>query len=153
MRKHETKIAIAALAAAGMGVTATAFAQGRTAAAEVYRLTEVNGGALPVVVEQDERCREELLGGTLTLETDGRWRLMTQEREVCGADVEAEEESEDGIFTREGQTIRFLEEDGEPNDDEGDEGIDAENLSVGTVAGGALTVRLADGATTLTFRQ
>ena len=127
----------------------------RADAQEVYRLEQVGGQALPVVLEQDAECREDLLEATLTLEADGEWELSTREQEVCGADTAADDEVEEGDFTVDGQTIRFVEEDApidvDPDDDPTE--IDVEDLAVGTRGEGVLNVRLRDGRTELLFRR
>lgn len=123
-----------------------------------YRLVEVAGGALPAVLEEADACREEVLGGTLTLEADGRWTLVTTEREVCGDAVEEEEEREDGTYEVDGDAIRFLDDDVDESDDPEDGADDAgeielEDLSSGTRTDAGLTIRLEDGETVLVFRR
>ena len=140
-----------------LGIVAlTAFAAGDAAAQESWQLAQVNGGALPVVTEQDEDgCRDEIVAGTLTLNGDGTWRLETTEREVCGDNVEDDAEREDGRFTRDASGIRFTDDDGDEEDADdqtGDDDVDVEDFVSATVAGGTMTVRLDDG-NTLTFRR
>ena len=156
MQDRTKKIRVAALGAGVLALAAAGASAQAPAQAEVYRLATVEGRALPVVIEQEGDCRDELLGGTLTLEADGEWTLVTQEREVCGDRVEEDEEREEGRYTVEGQTVRFLDEDGEAEqeDDRDDEtpDFDVDDLTVGTRSAGALSVRLEDGRTAV-FRQ
>jgi hypothetical protein len=60
-----------------VALTAVAAGEGSAQTSETWRLSQVDGAALPAVVEQDDDdgCREELVSGTLTLEADGRWKL------------------------------------------------------------------------------
>ena len=121
------------------------------AAAETrYTLTQVNGKALPVEVEKEWRCREEVTAGTLTLQGD-RWRLELAERETCGDRTKEDRDTDDGVYRTEGGTLRFLDDDGRVEDD--DDRDDLDDLRSGTRAGdGTLTVELADGTTRLVFR-
>ena len=155
MQDRTNKIGVTALGVGVLALAAAAASAQVPGQAEVYRLAEVEGRALPVVIEQEGDCRDELLGATLTLAADGEWTLVTQEREVCGDRVEEDEEREEGRYTAEGQTVRFLDEDGEAEeDDRDDEGpeLDVEDLTVGTRSAGALSVRLEDGRTAV-FRR
>jgi hypothetical protein len=156
MTKHRRTIATLAILAASAGTTALV-ARAQTAAQEVFQLVGVAGQPLPVLLEEDGDCREELLSATLTLETDGRWVLATNEREACGDDIESDEDQEDGTYAVEGQTLRFLDDDGDAPDaddadDDDDQEIDVDDLTTGTRSGGDLVVRLADGSTDLQFR-
>ena len=122
-----------------------------------YRLVQVAGRTLPAMVEQELRCKEEVMEGALTLRDDGRWVLETAIRETCGNRVTHERDTDDGTFTREGGTIRFLDDDGEVPSDGGwnvRTDIDLEDLVTGALAGdGTLTAQLADERTTLVFRR
>jgi hypothetical protein len=166
---------LAAAALATVGATAPAAAQttsrdtisptapvaggdtGSTAGATTaYRLTEVGGKALPVEVEKEWRCREDVTAGTLTLGTDGRWLLETTQRKVCGDRTTTELETDDGRYTTEGQTFRFFDDDGKENTKDWGIGkdIDLDDLRSGALGGdGTLTVRLADDETTVVFRR
>ena len=154
MKAGMKTLTVAALGAGAMALAGIAVAQD-AAQAETYRLVDVSGGALPVLVEQDGDCRDELLSGTLTLADDGTWVLVTQEREVCGDRVEEDEEREEGRYTMDGQTVRFLDEDGEAEEHEEEDAgeIEVDDLSVGTRSADGLAVRLADGQTVLAFRR
>jgi hypothetical protein len=124
--------------------------------ATTYQLVQVGGKPLPVEVEKEWRCREDVTAGKLSLGTDGRWLLETTEREVCGDRTRTELESDDGRYTTEGQTLRFFDEDGEENTKDWSIGkdIDLADLRSGTIgADGTLTVQLADEETTLVFRR
>jgi hypothetical protein len=129
--------------------------------AEVYRLTEIGGVPLPVVhdLEDEGRCREELFSATLTLYDNGSWSLVSRDREVCSGDFvkDVDQDLDEGLFTVEGSTIRFLDRSGRPPHERvldiipgDDTGI--EDLDVGTLAPGALTVRLENGVVAV-FRK
>lgn len=148
--------AVAAAAIAGLAAPASAQTPG---APETFRLTEVAGAALPTMIEEEDGCREEVLSGSLTLNADGSWTLITREREVCGDSVEEEDEQENGRYLVEGDTIRFHddaedEDDADDDDaDDDDEDLDLDDLTVGTRSADTLTVRLDDGRTVLVFRR
>ena len=128
--------------------------EAQVAAQVTYQLAQVAGQPLPVVTEQTDDCRDELIRATLTLETDGRWTLVTTENEICGQETEEEEDTEDGTYTIEGETIRFLDDDGDtPQDDGNDAELEVDDLVQGTRTADGLTVRVADGDTELTFRR
>lgn len=121
-----------------------------------YTLLDVGGRALPVQIEKEWRCREDLTAGTLFLREDGRWRLETTVRETCGDRTEVGQEDEDGRYRAEGTTLHFLDDDGDRNRADWELGteIDLDELDQGTLAdGGTLTVRLADEKTVLRFRR
>ena len=128
---------------------------GEAAAQETWQLAQINGSALPFVTDQDDDgCREEVVSGTLTLGTDGRWTLATNEREVCGDKVEEETEEEDGRFSADGDALRFTDEDDDDDSsDDDDDGDDFDDLANGTRAGNTLTVRSGDGSTTVVFQR
>ncbi len=120
-----------------------------------YTLTQVDGKPLPFVVENGWRCREEVTAATLTL-GGGRWRLETVTRERCGDRIEEERDDDDGSYTRERETIHFLDDDGRANTDRwwsiGTD-IELDELRTGIVSHlGTLTAVLGDGQTTLVFR-
>ena len=152
----------AATAQASVGTPDTAPVAGATlahAAAPAenrYTLVEVDGKALPVETEKEWRCRDEVTSGTLVLRGDGRWRFETSVRETCGDRTKMDRDDEDGIYRTEGTSIQFLDEDGNRNDADWNlvREIDLDELDQGAIAdGGALTVRLADEKTVLTFRR
>lgn len=149
--------AVAIAAALSLTVTAAPAAQTAAAPAETrYVLVEVGGKGLPVQIEKEWRCREDVTAGTLRLREDGRWRLETTVRETCGDRAEMEHEDEDGRYRTEGTTIHFLDDDGNRNHADWSlrQEIDLDELDQGTPAdGGTLTVRLADGKTVLRFRR
>lgn len=154
---------LAAAAALSLTITATAHAQASptttpdSAPAENrYVLVDVGGKSLPVEIEKEWRCREDVTAGTLLLREDGRWRLETTNRETCGGRTEMDQDDEDGIYRTEGTSIQFLDEDGRRKDADWHLGkeIDLDDLDQGTMAdGGTLTVRLADEKTVLRFRR
>jgi hypothetical protein len=124
--------------------------------ATTYKLVQVGGKPLPVEVEKEWRCREDVTAGTLTLRDDGRWLLETTAREVCGDRTTTEQDDDDGRYTVEGQTLRFLDDDGEENTKDWNIGkdVDLDDLRTGTLGtDGTLTVQLADEKTTLVFRR
>lgn len=143
--------------------TAAAPAPGPEAAAApgasattIYQLAQVDGTALPVEVEKEWHCREDVTAGTLTLGGDGRWLLETTKREVCGSNTKTGIDTDDGRYIAEGQTLRFLDDDGDENTKDWDLGkdIDLDDFRTGTLGGdGTLTVQLADEKTTLVFRR
>ena len=121
-----------------------------------YLLLDLGGKPLPVRIEKEWRCYEDVVAGTLRLREDGRWRLETTVRETCGSRSEMEQEDEDGIYQTQGSSLRFLDDDGHRNRADwslkGE--IDLGDLDLGTMReGGVLTVRLADGKTVLRFRR
>lgn len=142
---------IIALAAVVAGFPlAGAQLDGQTAAQDrIYRLVSVDGQPLPVTVEEEDGCREEVAEATLTLRESGEWRLEVAEREVCGDAVDEEEtDDEAGRYTTEGDTVRFLDDDADDEadaseeeadeadeaDEEDDEGeLDLDDLGVGTL--------------------
>ena len=135
-------------------------AQSRPATPDTrYALVQVAGKPLPAQVEKEWRCREDVTAGSLTLSGDNRWLLETTTREVCGDRSEEDRDTEDGMYRTEGNTIRFLDEDGREDTDRdwgtgSDSDIDLDDLSTGTsAADGTLRVQLADGRTTLLFRR
>lgn len=158
MRNWKRIIGGTAFAGVALVAGAASAAAQEAPSSDTYRLVEVAGVALPAVLEEGNACREEVLAGTLTLEADGRWTLVTSEREVCGDAVEEEEEREDGTYEVDGDAIRFLDDDeGENDEPEGDDDdageIELEDLGSGTRTDGGLTIRLEDGETVLVFRR
>jgi hypothetical protein len=129
------------------------------AAAETWTLAQVDGGALPLVVDTDGPCRDELVSGTLTL-ADGAWTLDTVERVLCDGRAAAEDrESERGRYTLAGAAVTFTDEDDADDDDArpdaddpGHVDVDVDELAAGTVNGATLTVRLRTGRTVV-FRR
>jgi hypothetical protein len=120
-----------------------------------YRLVTVAGKALPATVEQGIGCREDVTACALTLRPDGTWLLETSTREVCGGRTETESDTDTGRYAIEGQTIRFLDDDGTPQtEDDNDSDDDLDDLTTGRfAAGGSLTAKLDDGRTTLVFSR
>ena len=121
-----------------------------------YTLVEVGGKALPTTVEKELRCREDVTAGTLSLSQDGRWLFETVTKEVCGDRTEEDSDRDHGTYTTEGQSFRFLDDDGRENKDSGwgtgtDDDLD--DFKSGTMgADGSLTIELADGRPLL-FRK
>jgi hypothetical protein len=121
-----------------------------------YTLMDVGGKALPVEIEKEWRCRDEVTAGTLVLREDSRWHLETSVRETCGTRTKMDQEDEDGIYRTEGSTIHFLDDDGDRNDADWslEAEIDLDELDHGSIADGdLLSVRLADEKTVLRFRR
>ena len=144
-----------AMAGAVEAQTATPVSAGRAEAR--YQLVEVAGSKLPVVVEKEWRCQESVTRGTLTLESDSVWIFRSTVREECGSRAKVDNEIENGLYRRNGSTLRFYDADEDP--DEGKDwdlrvDLDLDDFESGSVApDGALAVRLRDGETTLIFRQ
>ncbi len=179
------------LVLAGLGTAALALAAERSGAqggASVpstytravpgtYTLAQVEGRALPAVVETDGACRDELVSGTLTL-ADGTWTLETVERELCEGQAPREDrETERGRYTLSAGAVAFTADDAADADDPADDANDADDPAddandaddatddaangadvdidepaSGTVDGGTLTVRLREGQTVV-FRR
>jgi hypothetical protein len=140
----------------GHAQTAETAAQPASPAVTGYTLVQVGDDTLPARVEKEWRCHEDVTAGTLSLRQDGRWLLETTTREVCGDRVEEDHDTDDGTYTTQGQTLRFLDDDGRENTDRGwgiGTDIDLDELRTGTLASDdTLTVNLADG-TPLVFRR
>jgi hypothetical protein len=123
-----------------------------------YRLTEIDSAPLPTVVDVDDegRCREELVSATLTLHTGGRWNLVSRDRKVCYGDLveDVDEEFDEGHFLVDGSTITFLDEQGHlPRVDyDLDRDIEIDDLGTGTLGRNGLSVRLEDGPVAI-FRR
>lgn len=120
-----------------------------------YALVDVGGKGLPVEIEKEWRCRDEVTAGTLVLREDSRWRLETSVREICGDRTKMDQDDEDGTYRTEGATIHFLDDDGNRNEADWslEREIDLDELDHGTIDGGTLTVRLADEKTVLRFQR
>jgi len=156
MRTRTLTIATALALTGAVGTSAAAQGTGTAPAPTKYTLAQVGGKPLPVLVDDEWRCKENVTAGTLTLNREGRWLLETVTSEVCGDRIEEDRDSDDGTYRTEGGTIRFLDDDGDDNDRDWDIGndLDLDELRTGTIAGdGTLTVRLADDKTTLVFRR
>ena len=126
------------------------------AAERRYTLVDVGGKGLPVEIEKEWRCRDEVTAGTLVLREDSRWHLETSVRETCGTRTKMDQEDEDGIYRTEGTTIHFLDDDGDRNDADWslETEIDLDELDHGLIADGdLLSVRLADEKTVLRFQR
>lgn len=153
MKISKSPILASLIAAAGVALSAEG-AAAQVASTETYQLAQVAGQALPVVTEEHDECRDELHAATLTLETDGTWSLVTTEREVCGQDVDEDEDREDGRYTIQGETIRFTDDDGDAPQADGDPNeLEVDDLVEATRTADGLTVRVADDDTELTFRR
>jgi hypothetical protein len=164
MIKGKTML-VAAVGVAAVGLAAQrSGAQDRAAVPGAYTLSQVDGRTLPVVVETDGTCRDELVSATLTL-AEGTWTLETVERELCeGQAAKEDREAERGRYTLAGATVTFADDSDDANDsDDSDDAdrsddaddradVDVDELATGTVDGGALTVRL-QGGQTLAFRR
>lgn len=151
-------ILLAGLGAATLVVAATERSGAQGAAAAVpgtYTLAQVDGRALPAVVETDGACRDELVSATMTL-ADGTWTLETTERELCEGKAPVEDrETERGRYTFAGQAVTFApaaDDDGDDADTQTAGEVDVEEPASGTVDGGTLTVRLRGGQTVV-FRR
>lgn len=168
MIKSKTLLLAGFGAAALVVVAERSGAQDRVASVPgTYALAQVDGRALPAVVETDGACRDELLSGTLTL-ADGAWTLETVERETCDGQAPREDrETERGRYTVSGQAVTFAaaESDDAADADDADDADDAAGASgtagsdvdvdepaTGTMDGATLTVRLREGQTVV-FRR
>ena len=78
------------------------------ALAGVWTLSTVDGVPLPVVISQFGDAKIELLSDTLTLAANGTSTERAQSRFTAGSRVETDTTTEDGSFTIEGNTIRFV---------------------------------------------
>lgn len=153
------------LVLAGVGAAVVAAGAERSGAQDTGRavpgtwtLARVEGRALPLVVDTDGACRDELVSGTLTL-ADGAWTLETTERELCDGQAPREDrETERGRYTALGQALAFAEDEPDERDDDdapsaaADGGVDVDEPASGTVDGSTLTVRLREGQTVV-FRR
>jgi hypothetical protein len=155
MRGKSLLVAAFGAAAVIVAVDRSGAQDAAAAMADTWTLAQVDGRALPLVVETDGTCRDELLSATLTL-ADGAWTLDTVERELCDGRAAAEDrESERGRYTLAGTAVTFTEDDDDTDDDArpnaaGD--VDVDELAAGTVDGTTLTVRLREGQTAV-FRR
>lgn len=119
-----------------------------------YELTEVNGDALPVPIEVEDDCTEEVNAAELTLAEQGEWTLQVTSTETCGTEVEEETDTESGTYTTEAEAIVFLDDDGEREEEERDEDeIEVDELDSAVLQGSTLQVTLADRETRLTFER
>lgn len=122
-----------------------------------YTLAQVEGRALPAVVDTDGACRDEVVSGTLTI-ADGTWTLETVERELCEGQAPREDrDTERGRYTLSGGTVTFTDDDGDDANDDADDrddpaDVDVDEPATGTLDGGTLTVRLREGQTVV-FRR
>lgn len=152
--RHFTKtlaaFLFALLTVAFTGQEATA----QVSAEETWELTRIGDSALPTMVEQDDDgCTEEVVSGTLTLSPNGTWRMVAEEREGCGTDIDNDRDTETGRYTMDGDTITFLDDDGNPEDIDDNGSMDIEDLVSGTRNGDTMTVQIDDGRTQLTFER
>lgn len=159
MQNPTRLITLAAIFAVAPMAAAT-HASAQVAQPETWRLADIDGSPMPAVVDIEDDCAETIAAATLTLDANGEWTLIWTEQETCGGEIEDEDEDERerGRYTVDGQTVRFLDEDGEAgeeddSDDEDEVDVDIEELSVGTRSAATLTVRLRDGQTNLVFRR
>ena len=154
MQNRTATLILAGLAYGVLGTAAPAAAQAASQD-ETFRLIQVAGKALPAVIEEEDGCREEVVSGTLTLKADGIWILVAQEREVCGDRVEEEEEREEGKYSIEGSSIRFVDDDsdGDAEEDDTDDDLDLDDMTTGTRTAEGLTVRLKGSDAVLVFRR
>lgn len=152
--KISQRTSLASLVATAAVLLTAGGAGAQVASQETYQLAQVAGQALPVVTEENGDCRDELSAATLTLDTDGTWTLVTTEREVCGQDVDEDEDREDGRYTVDGQTIHFTDDDGNVATADGDDSeLEVDDLVHATRTADGLTVQVADGDTQLQFRR
>jgi hypothetical protein len=150
-----------------LGVTAFALVAALVPAAVgaqtagVYRLTELDGMPVPIVTDIDDegRCREEVSSAALTLNNNGTWSLVTRDRKVCSGDFteDLDQDLDQGIYRMDGSTIMFFDEEGGSTRDRVRDVIDDDDdrideLEVGTLSPGALSVRLEDGSVAI-FRR
>jgi hypothetical protein len=78
------------------------------AIAGVWTLFTVDGAPLPVVISQFGDTKIELLSDMLMIVANGTSTERAQSRFTAGSRVETDTTVEDGTFTIEGSTIRFL---------------------------------------------
>lgn len=74
-----------------------------------YRLTAVNGARLPYRYSSDEDgCREEIVGGSLVIRSNGTFTRAITEREACpDDDIEEETETENGRVKLRNDRLEF----------------------------------------------
>jgi hypothetical protein len=140
-----------ALALVGAVVPVAASAQASSGDA-VYRLTQIGKAGVPVVVDIDDEgmCREELVSAVLSLHENGTWDLTSRSRKICNGDhvEDVDQDFDRGLFTIDGSTVTFYDEDGRPPRNKSldrDLDIEIDDLGVGTLSRGALSVRLEEG--------
>ena len=138
-----------ALVAGALPLTADPADAQTPEAAGSYELVQVNGQALPVVIERTENCQEEVLSGTLVLEADGDWEFEHVERETCGTDVDEDTEREDGDYVVSGEALTFSDDTDEFDPDD----LDIDEFGTGTITSEGVRVTLQDGRTELLFRR
>lgn len=148
----KTVVALAGIAA--LGALGAGDAGAQVSSTEVYQLSTVGGKPLPTVIEQNSDCHDEIVSASLTLGTEGRWTLAMEEREVCPNHSASETDEEDGTYHVEGETIHFMDDDGEPfvADDDSTE-LELDLLREGTRTDNGLTVTIADEDTVLEFTR
>ncbi len=129
----------------------TGQAQAQSSVVGTWELAEIDGNALPAVIDQDGDCREEIVSATLTVAPDSSWRLESVERDICGNDTKEEKEQDSGRYRPDGNNVEFLDSAGKSQKDES--GDDVDDLSSGTVDGDTLTVQLGKLDKRMTFRR
>lgn len=153
MKKHLRALAVLASGASLMAMAASENALSHQEVPGEYRLTSVNGQALPVQLGTDDGCKELVTAATLTLTADGKWTLRHDERKECPSGARTETESESGKYTLTGTSVTFMDDDGKRNTGgTPDDDIDLDELDQGTVSGTSLSVKLKEGQT-LVFQR
>ena len=120
-------------------------------AAGTYALVQIGTNTLPATIETEDNCREEVVAATLTLDTNGTWRMERHERDVCADKTDNEQEVDTGRYRLTGNTIEFLDDDGKTQQNE--EGDDLDDLSSGTIEGSVLRVKLGRSEMIAQFRR
>lgn len=148
------KTIVALTGFAALGAIGAADAGAQVSSTEVYQLSTVGGNPLPTVIEENSDCHDEIVSASLTLGTDSRWTLAMDEREVCPNHSASETDEEGGTYHIEGETIHFMDDDGQPfAADEDATELELDLLRDGTRSDSGLRVTIADEDTVLEFTR
>jgi hypothetical protein len=103
-----------------------------------YSIATVNGKSLPVATAQSGDYKWEITAGSMALTADGKYSVVTTERQTIPNNVETFVDSTGGSWVQSGTTITLT---------NGDDG----SIWTGTWAGLQLTFATTDGTVTTTF--
>ena len=148
-----TKVQTIIRAGAALLVVAlwTGEARAQSSVVGTWELAQIDGNALPAVLDQDGDCREEVVSATLTIAPDSTWRLESNERDVCPNKTEDDPQTETGRWRVDGNNIEMLDKAGKSQRDES--GDDLDDVSTGTIDGDTLTLKLGKTDKVVTFRR
>jgi hypothetical protein len=117
-----------------------------------YQLAEIGGKALPATIETEDECREDVVSATLTLDTNGTWRMEWVEHEICpNQQPEEERENGKGRYRANGAVLEFLNDAGKSQGES--DGDDLDDISTGTVESNTIRVKLGNTDKMLVFRK